>query len=147
MVYIPAAVTTIGNYAFRYCYSLLIYCAASSKPSGWSSNWNYTGRPVIWGYVEKEYTYNFETNSTLEVEPIKSKRLVKLPDLVLEDKYFWGWYLNEDLSGDIYYPNALVHGSKLEDEGDQSFTFYARWENTSLGAGTSAATARPINEY
>ena len=118
MVYIPTAVTTIGNYAFRYCYFLLIYCAASSKPSGWSSNWNSTGRPVVWGYVEKEYTYNFETNSSLEIEPIKSKHLINLPDLALEDQYFWGWHLNEDLSGDMYYPNTLVHGFNLEDDDD-----------------------------
>ena len=31
---IPAGVKSIGEYAFRYCSSLTIYCEASSKPSG-----------------------------------------------------------------------------------------------------------------
>ena len=44
------SVTSIGDYAFEYCKSLTIYCEASSKPSGWSSYWNYSNRPVYWGY-------------------------------------------------------------------------------------------------
>ncbi len=45
---IPAGVTSIGGGAFRGCRSLTIYCEASSKPSGWDSNWNYSNRPVVW---------------------------------------------------------------------------------------------------
>ena len=49
---IPDSVTSIGDLAFDGCKSLTIYCEAESKPSGWSSSWNYSNRPVVWGYGE-----------------------------------------------------------------------------------------------
>ncbi len=50
---IPDSVTYIGDYAFANCHSLTICCEASSKPSGWDSNWNPSSRPVVWGYTGK----------------------------------------------------------------------------------------------
>ena len=50
-VTIPDSVTSIGSSAFRYCSSLTIYCEAESKPSGWDSNWNSSGCPVVWGHA------------------------------------------------------------------------------------------------
>ena len=50
-IIIPDSVTTIDSYAFRNCSSLTIYCEATSKPSGWAKWWNYSNRPVVWGYV------------------------------------------------------------------------------------------------
>ena len=50
-VTIPESVTSIGGFAFYGCTSLTIYCEATSKPSGWESNWNYSNRPVVWGYT------------------------------------------------------------------------------------------------
>ena len=49
-VTIPDSVTSIGNYAFYECTGLTIYCEAASEPSGWSSSWNKSNRPVVWGY-------------------------------------------------------------------------------------------------
>ena len=49
-IVIPGSVTSIGDYAFDGCASLTIYCEANSKPSGWSSSWNPSDRPVVWGY-------------------------------------------------------------------------------------------------
>ena len=42
-------VTSIGSYAFADCKRLTIYCEVTSKPSGWSSSWNESNRPVVWG--------------------------------------------------------------------------------------------------
>ena len=52
-VVIPDSVTSIGTYAFSGCSKLTIYCEATSKPSGWNSSWNYSSRPVEWGYTGK----------------------------------------------------------------------------------------------
>jgi len=51
-IIIPDSVTSIGSGAFENCYNLTIYCEAASKPSGWSSNWNYSNCHVVWGYCE-----------------------------------------------------------------------------------------------
>ncbi|MFA7179481.1 MAG: leucine-rich repeat domain-containing protein, partial [Dehalococcoidales bacterium] len=50
-IVIPDSVTSIGEWAFWGCTSLTIYAEARSKPSGWSSRWNYSNCPVVWGYV------------------------------------------------------------------------------------------------
>jgi hypothetical protein len=47
---IPSSVTSIGERAFWNCNNLTIYCEATSKPSGWDSDWNPDDRPVVWGY-------------------------------------------------------------------------------------------------
>ena len=49
-VTIPDSVTSIGMYAFEDCKNITIYAKAKTKPSGWDSNWNPDGRPVICGY-------------------------------------------------------------------------------------------------
>lgn len=49
-VVIPDSVTSIGPFAFLLCDNLTIYCEAESQPNGWSTDWNYSNRPVVWGY-------------------------------------------------------------------------------------------------
>lgn len=50
-VVIGDSVESVGGWAFYDCDSLTIYCEASSQPSGWDSYWNYSNRPVVWGYT------------------------------------------------------------------------------------------------
>lgn len=56
-VVIPSSVTSIGRQAFSDCsLKLTIYCRAKSKPSGWSSDWNYSSSDgyyisVVWNYT------------------------------------------------------------------------------------------------
>ena len=50
-VTIPGSVTSIGRSVFSDCTSLTIYCEVASAPSGWSSDWNSSSRPVVWGYT------------------------------------------------------------------------------------------------
>ena len=45
---VPTRLTNIGSYAFQNCSALTIYCEASSKASGWQSNWNSDNCPVVW---------------------------------------------------------------------------------------------------
>ncbi len=57
---IPNSVTSIGEFAFYGCDSIVIYCEASSKPSGWNGVWNcynvyYASRPVYWGINENTF--------------------------------------------------------------------------------------------
>ena len=55
-IYIPSSVTTMGYTVFSGCLSSLkIYCRASSKPSGWASDWNDDGFSVTWGVTREQY--------------------------------------------------------------------------------------------
>ena len=53
-IVIPSTVTSMGNFAFGGCDNLTIYCEAQSQPSEWSSNWNLSNCPVVWGYKVEE---------------------------------------------------------------------------------------------
>ena len=52
-IVIPESVESIKIWAFRDCTSLRIYCKAKTKPTDWHQQWNYSNRPVVWGYTGK----------------------------------------------------------------------------------------------
>lgn len=54
---LPKSLITIGHHAFGSCLNLIIYVKASTKPSGWSDDWNPLNRPVYFG-VEEVLEYN-----------------------------------------------------------------------------------------
>ena len=53
-IILPKSVINIDTSAFYNCTSLTIYCEATNKPSGWSSLWNDSNCPVVWGYFDEE---------------------------------------------------------------------------------------------
>lgn len=128
-VIIPLGVESIGSSAFEYCDSLTVYCEADATPSGWSSSWNNSSRPVVYGYGSEEYTYTFITNGAEDIDPIVSAAFITLPEPTLEDYVFFGWYDNADLLGtpvgEVYYSST-------------QHTLYAKWVHVSeLADGTS----------
>lgn len=54
-IIISSGVTGVGFRAFRNCSSLTIYCEATSQPTSWASDWNYSKCPVYW-YSETQPT-------------------------------------------------------------------------------------------
>lgn len=71
-IIIPNTVTTMGQGAFGGCSSLSIYCAATSKPTQWSSDWNPDNRPVVWGVkAEGDFIYLITNAARREVSIIK----------------------------------------------------------------------------
>ncbi len=58
-IVIPDSVTSIGSIAFYDCGSLTIYCEVESRPSGWSSDWDYNSRAaVVWNCNNNEVAAN-----------------------------------------------------------------------------------------
>ena len=115
-VTIPDSVISIGSYAFRGCSSLTIYCETTRKPSGWSSSWNGSSYPVVWGVVTQ--TYNFESNGGSAVESKETIVLANLPTPTKDEWYFCGWYDNADLTGS---PISSPYYSATKT------TLYAKW--------------------
>jgi len=52
-VLIKAGVKSIESSVFSGCTNLVIYCEEETQPDGWSSYWNYSNHPVVWGFTEE----------------------------------------------------------------------------------------------
>ena len=89
-ILIPNSVTNISNYAFFDCESLVIYCEASSKPNGWSSNWNWGAAPVYWGVTQEEIIYQND-----------------LQFLIVDDNVVVTGHTNE-LRSDVIIPSTII---------------------------------------
>ncbi len=50
---ISQSVISVGSDVFAGNVSLIIYCEAESKPSGWHDEWNSDNCPVVWGYFDE----------------------------------------------------------------------------------------------
>lgn len=51
-VIIHRQVSNIEYFAFSYCSNLTIYCEIENQPSKWTSHWNNSNCPVVWGYFD-----------------------------------------------------------------------------------------------
>ncbi len=99
-IYIPSSVTTIvtPSYSKSPFYggngSAVIYCGASSKPSGWGNSWNYYSSSsrlkTIWNVAglpqqNSEWEYVEKTDGTIRVEKyIGSATAVAIPSTLSE---------------------------------------------------------------
>ena len=73
-VVIHDGVEIVGYYAFYSCDNLTIWCEAGAKPEGWHSNWNPSGRTVIWdmnnwslsddGLLTVKKSFSYENSSS-----------------------------------------------------------------------------------
>ncbi|MDR3293441.1 MAG: leucine-rich repeat protein [Clostridiales bacterium] len=92
---IHSNVTPIGQYAFRSCSKLTIYVEASSKPSGWDTDWNNSNRPVVWGCTlseDKSYVVSF-TKAPSSVSNPTATNGILAP--YREGYTFGGWAITE----------------------------------------------------
>lgn len=99
---IPDAVTSIGGNAFANCSYLTVFAERQSAPSGWSSNWNPSGRPVLWGCEfdsENTYVTSFVKNAST-ISNINAVNGINNP--YYKSNVFAGWYTNADYSGTGY---------------------------------------------
>ncbi|MBQ8214043.1 MAG: leucine-rich repeat protein, partial [Clostridia bacterium] len=51
-IIIPESVTTVESEAFSNCQTITAFVRSLAKPSGWSSNWINSSRPVVWDFKE-----------------------------------------------------------------------------------------------
>ena len=83
-IVIPISVKTILIDVFVGCDKLTIYCEATSKPSGWSSNWNSSSCPVVWGYIDwsGEFEYSVNGDSVTIDKYIGTNTKVTIPSSI-----------------------------------------------------------------
>ena len=96
---IPDSVTSIGQYAFKGCSLLTIYCEVTSKPSGWNSNWNSSGCPVVWDcnntdIADDGYIYYLAENGIRYALKEGKATIVRQ---------------SENLTGDIVIPSSVIY--------------------------------------
>lgn len=57
-IYLHEGIASIGDSAFFGCSRLTVFSAAEAALEGWSENWNYSNRPVVFGCVDGGITYD-----------------------------------------------------------------------------------------
>ena len=117
-IIIPDSVTTIGDSVFKGCTSLIICCEATSKPSKWDFDWNYSNCHVEWEYSGEKYTYNFITNGGDDIESITTDGFFVLPTPTRAGWGFVGWYDNAECIGNPV--NSPYYSKTMH-------TLYAKW--------------------
>ena len=120
-------VISIGNNAFNGCSNLTIYTERTSRPSTWSSSWNASNRPVIWGCsFDSTNTYVESVNNTGNNVANGGAPCRKKHD-------FGGWYTTQDFTGTAYFDLSTAPLG----------TLYAKWvaEESCVVEGTLVTLA------
>ena len=87
-IIIPIGVQTIEEYAFSGCPYLNIYCEALREPAGWDNRWNYSNRPVCYGFNIDNYVlidgieYIVENESATILRMIGTHESVVVPSVI-----------------------------------------------------------------
>ena len=110
---IPKSVTNIKGSAFASCSNLTIYCEVDSQPSTWSSSWNYSRCPVVYG----------REVSSIEITklPSKQKYLKGVEQLDVSDGKIFVTYKNGD-EEEVSISASMVTGFNNQTLGEQLLT-------------------------
>ena len=65
-VTIGNSVTYVASDSLSTCRALIVYCEASSKPSGWNSCWNCYDVPVVWDYNNNQVAEDGNIYATID---------------------------------------------------------------------------------
>ncbi len=125
-IFIPKSVTSIGfGLAFYNDRSLIIYCEAKSKPSGWNDRWNANVNteesPVYWGINENNYKkengfqYVIEDGNAILTRYIGNGTSIEIPSTIQINKKTYkvtnignnAFYWNESLKS-ITIPDSIT---------------------------------------
>ena len=101
-IVLSSNVTSIGNNAFTYNWTLTIYTEYSGRPAGWSTTWNNSDRPIVWGCTlssDKSYIISFNKTAT---NPQNQNAEDGITNPFRKDHSFGGWYTTSDFSGTSY---------------------------------------------
>lgn len=120
---------TVGTGAFDECSNLTVYTKRVASNLPWSSSWNPSNRPVIWGYngTSTNKVSDFIKSAT---NPTNSSATNGINNPVYNGFTFNGWYTTADYSGTQYSSIATAPNG----------TLYAKWTSNSCIAAGSLVT-------
>lgn len=98
---IPSSVVSIYGDPFYQCTRLTIYCEESTKPSGWDSQWNISGCPVVWNCKSNDKDEDGFAYSTID----KVKYILKDGEASVIRQ-------SPNLSGKIIIPSNVIYDDK-----------------------------------
>ncbi len=105
-IIIPECVTAVNKGAFDGCSNLIIYCEAESQPDGWSEDWNFINRPVVWNCKNNDVADN--GNIYLVADGIRYSLKDGVATVIKQ---------SENISGAVVIPNTLTHKGKTYEVG------------------------------
>ena len=137
-IVIPDSVTIIGISVFSDCAGLTIYCEATSKPSGWHSDWNWSDRPVVWGYnnitTNSEYDYVLHNDKAHLTKYKGDATEVIIPSSIdgYEVEFFGSIFSENESITSVEIPNSVTS------IGHYAFYHCTNLTNVTIGNGVTS---------